>query len=154
MSYPGVISSPLAGAMAAIFLLLLAPASALAQDQAPAQPENVQVTILAPLTTTAPVPIVVGVGNQFTISLPSNRTTGYQWQLGRPFDNRVLQLIGTFYSAPETGVVGQGGTETWVFTPTRQGQTTVVLNYVRPWETGIAPARTQSFLVTVGDLGA
>ena len=42
-------------------------------------------------------------------------------------------------------MVGAGGKEVWTF----KGETTVDLEYVRPWETGIVPVVVKSFWVTV-----
>ena len=51
--------------------------------------------------------------------------------------------------APETEMVGAGGKEVWTFQGVRPGETTVGLEYVRPWETGVNPVVVKSYGVTV-----
>src|SRR5215510_7038903 len=38
-------------------------------------------------------------GERFAVILPSNHTTGFQWQLGRPLDGNVVKLVGSEYRA-------------------------------------------------------
>jgi inhibitor of cysteine peptidase len=45
--------------------------------------------------------------------------------------------------------VGSGGTETWRLAAQRPGAQTLTLEYRRPWEHGVPPARTVSYRVTV-----
>ena len=51
--------------------------------------------------------------------------------------------------APETEMVGAGGQEVWTFKAIEPGETTIDMEYVRPWETGIEPVVVKSFGVTV-----
>jgi len=46
-------------------------------------------------------------------------------------------------------MVGTGGKEVWTFEGVRPGETTIDLEYVRPWETGVEPVVVKSFGVTV-----
>lgn len=88
-------------------------------------------------------------GERFAVTLPSNRTTGYQWQLGRPPDEAVVKLLGVEYRAPDRTVPGMGGSETWTFEAVGTGAATIRLNYVRPWERSAAPGRSSVFEVVV-----
>lgn len=90
-------------------------------------------------------------GEEFTIYLSSNPTTGYQWQLDGALDESLLKLVGSTYRAQETGkaVVGAGGTEIWTFRALKPGQTTIKLKYIRPWEKDVAPVRTSMYTVLI-----
>ncbi len=63
---------------------------------------------------------------------------------GRLESPEFLQSEGepTFESEAESGVVGAGGKQTLKFSVTATGKGDLSLNYVRPWETGVAPAET------------
>ena len=53
----------------------------------------------------------------------------------------VTRWISTMITVrcPETEMVGAGGKEVWTFKGVRPGETTVELEYVRPWEAGVEP---------------
>jgi len=91
----------------------------------------------------------VAKGERFAVILPSNRTTGFQWQLGRPLDGNVVKLVGSEYRTHENHVAGAAGSERWIFEAVAAGETTIVLHYVRPWEKSAPPARVGTFSVLV-----
>jgi inhibitor of cysteine peptidase len=93
--------------------------------------------------------IEVDAGEEFAISLDSNPTTGYQWQLVKPLDESVLQLIGSEYKPPETKLVGAGGKEVWTFKAMDSGTAEISLVYVRSWEKDVPPAEERTYNVTV-----
>lgn len=86
-------------------------------------------------------PIELKQGQTLILSLPSNPTTGFRWQL---FDAApsVLKALGPeAYPVPEeAGIVGSAGLSTWRFQATLPGQGRLLLQYQRPWEQGVAPA--------------
>ena len=96
-------------------------------------------------------PIEIEVGQEFIITLDSNPTTGYQWQLAELLDEAILRLIGSKYEAPEAkpGLVGAGGKERWTFKAVGEGETKICLKYVRSWEKDVAPVRSETFSVIV-----
>jgi inhibitor of cysteine peptidase len=91
----------------------------------------------------------VTVGQEFSITLASNATTGYHWQLTLPLDEAVVKLVANEYKSPETMALGAGGQEIWTFQAMGQGQTVINLKYVRPWEKDVAPVETASYAVNV-----
>ena len=97
------------------------------------------------------IPIEVRVGEEFSIVLPSNPTTGYKWELATLLDDDVLELQDTEYTSkcPKDGRVGCGGMEEWNFFAVSDGETTILLKYIRPWEKNVKPAETRVFKVTV-----
>ena len=76
--------------------------------------------------------IEVKTGEQFTISLKSNPTTGYSWQ--PEFDSSFLELIETSFVSDSPELVGAGGVEKFVFLAHREGQVEITFEYKRPWE--------------------
>lgn len=94
-------------------------------------------------------PVNVAVGREFTLTLESNRTTGYQWQLAKSPDETVVKLIGNRYELPDSRLIGAGGREVWAFKAVGKGKTEVDLRYVRPWEKDIPSAKEAVFSVVV-----
>jgi inhibitor of cysteine peptidase len=95
------------------------------------------------------VPIHVAAGRDFALRLESSISTGHNWRLAQPLDAAVLALVSSRYDEEKSSLVGAPGAETWTFRAVARGQTTINLEYVQPWATGQAPARTASFSVTV-----
>lgn len=96
-----------------------------------------------------PIAVSFRAGDDFTIRIAANHTTGYQWRLAGALDAKVVTCTGSTYEAPSEAVAGKGGTEVWSFKAAGKGAATIKLDYVRPWEQDAKPAATQSFNVTV-----
>jgi inhibitor of cysteine peptidase len=79
------------------------------------------------------VPIVVEKGEEFTIVLESNPSTGYGWRLGRELDAKIVTLEKVEFKEQETERLGQPGEEKWTFKAAGLGRTEIVLTYARPW---------------------
>ena len=75
--------------------------------------------------------------HEIVATLASNPTTGYQWQLMKPLAESTVKLVSHVYRAPQTGLVGAGGQEIWIFRTTGLGETEIALGYIRPWEKGV-----------------
>jgi inhibitor of cysteine peptidase len=97
--------------------------------------------------------IEVKAGEDFVITLESNRTAGYQWQLAQPLDKAMLELVGSEYKAGESKLIGAGGVEVWTFRAVGAGKTLISFKYVRPWEKDIPPAREVTFTIVVSPKG-
>ena len=93
--------------------------------------------------------IEVQAGQNFTITLKANATTGYQWQFAKPLDESIFQLISSEYLADKTKLVGAGGKQVWIFKALKAGQTTISLKYVRPWEKNTLPQNEEFYLVII-----
>lgn len=90
----------------------------------------------------------LAVGQNFTLSLPGNPTTGYAWMMDIG-DKSLLRLDSEGFLPPsDTRLVGQGGTNWWKFTALKSGITTLKLNYQRPWES-VQPAQTFELTVII-----
>ena len=92
--------------------------------------------------------IELAVGEKMLVTLDSNPTTGYQWEVAE-IDEAVLKQQGTEYDADSSQLVGSGGEETFTFEAVGAGETTLTLIYHRPWEEGVEPAETFSVTVVV-----
>ena len=102
------------------------------------------------------VKIEATAGKEFTITLDSNRTTGFGWQLAKPLDETIVKSVKNDYqNAPQnpdkTPRVGAPGKEVWTFKALKSGKTTIEFKYVRPWEKDKDPAETKSVPVVVTD---
>ncbi|MCM6776486.1 protease inhibitor I42 family protein [Nocardia sp. CDC159] len=121
--------------------------------------EHGSTTTGAATTTAAPAPrnldatangqrVAMRVGEEVTVSLAANPTTGYQWQL-RELDQALVKQKDDPDFRPDpnpNNAVGVGGTSIWTFTAVAPGATKLVLGYLRPWEQGVEPSQT--FTVT------
>jgi inhibitor of cysteine peptidase len=91
------------------------------------------------------------IGETLMVSLDSNITTGYSWEIAES-DESILKLKGEpEYVEPKSDpqLVGAGGTQVFRFEALKAGQATLTLVYRRPWEKDVAPADTYSLTVTV-----
>ena len=98
---------------------------------------------------TEPKPITVKVGQEFKLTLQCNATTGYQWVLAMPVDEKLVKLLGNEYKRLDTKLVGAGGDMVWTFQALAEGKTEIGLNYVRPWEKGAKPVQTTNYAVVI-----
>lgn len=88
-------------------------------------------------------------GQNFTIILKANATTGYQWQFAKPLDENLVQLISSKYLADKTKLVGAGGKQVWMFKALKAGRTNIAFKYVRSWEKNTPPQNEESFVIVI-----
>jgi len=79
-------------------------------------------------------------GENFTVTLPSNPSTGYSWQ--PEFDAAFLSQVVEAEFEAESSLAGAGGAEIFEFKAVQPGTTTLTLNYERPWEENVDPVET------------
>lgn len=92
----------------------------------------------------------VAVDGTLTVTLCSNPTTGFRWELTGMTAELILDQIDQKYEAPTAGApVGAGGQEVWTFKALKGGETTLTMEYRRPWETETEPAKTFTLTVLV-----
>jgi inhibitor of cysteine peptidase len=71
------------------------------------------------------------------VKLGSNPSTGYTWSEAAITHPDVIKQISRNYEEPaNTGVVGAGGTEVWVFKAADTGLAMIKMTYSRPGESG------------------
>ena len=73
----------------------------------------------------------------FSIQLPSNRTTGYEWHL-TTYNPKYVQVLKTEYQIKNSHLIGAGGKENWFFklTPLAFSQPdnlSITFSYSRSW---------------------
>ena len=88
--------------------------------------------------TTLTVPTVnavyVSQGQDFTIRLPSNPSTGYHWELAF-YDNSTLMLVNQTHASnvsTSSTVVGAGGTDLFTFQATQAGTGGIAFSEISP----------------------
>lgn len=105
-------------------------------------------------TQTASTAVCLRVGQQRTIMLHSNASTGFMWQMAEelPADAPVSATL-TGVEHDESNCCGFPVPITLVITALKPGKMTLRLIYVRPWEQDKAPARKEIFNVEVKNPG-
>ncbi len=91
-------------------------------------------------------------GQELVVTLASNPTTGYRWEIAEADKAILRQVGGAEFKSSASGnppLVGAGGTETFRFEPIGAGTTTLKLVYRRSWETGVPPIKTYTIQVAV-----
>jgi len=88
-------------------------------------------------------------GEVFDLTLQSNPTTGFRWDLAGPVDEAVVSLVEHRYMPPAKQIPGRGGSEVWSFRAVGPGETDIVLVYARSWEKGKPPARRMVYHIVV-----
>jgi inhibitor of cysteine peptidase len=89
-------------------------------------------------------------GQVLAISLETNPTTGYKWEVMR-IDESMLQQLGEseFISSDSKGLVGVGGVEILRFEAVGVGTTYLELGYRRYWEEDVAPLMLYTLSIVV-----
>ena len=93
-------------------------------------------------TVTAPL------NDTFTVSLMSNPSTGYQWQVVE-YNKKFVEPVGSPKYTPKGSSAGAPGTETFTFRGVAEGKTHIKFEYRRPWEKDVEPARTYDIIADV-----
>jgi len=94
----------------------------------------------------------LSVGQTLHISLPSNATTGYQWQISG-VEGSVLTPAEPFgdeaIDSHSEGMVGVGGQTHWRLVASRAGSATLTFTHARSWERNTPPAETATYRIVV-----
>ena len=94
--------------------------------------------------------IEVTAGESIKVTLGSNPTTGFQWEQPVISDEAVIEQEGqSEFVPPQEQIPGAGGKEIWTFKALKAGNTTVSMEYSRPWEGGEKAEWTFNLTVTV-----
>lgn len=101
---------------------------------------------------TSSASIALKPGQQATIKLEANATTGYEWTITEQPDTKVAKVTSNKYESKTSasGMVGVGGTQVLVIQGVAKGTTTLKLEYKRSFEADQPPANTATFPITVG----
>ncbi len=91
--------------------------------------------------------VEINVGEQFSVTLEANPSTGYSWE-AMDLDPAMLEQVGEpEFKGSNPGLIGSGGSLKLTFTASQAGTTTLTLVYHRPWETDVEPLST--YIVTL-----
>ncbi|MGK8523598.1 protease inhibitor I42 family protein [Nocardia asteroides] len=93
----------------------------------------------------------LSVGQRLEVALPANPSTGYAWSVAG-VDASVVRPDGEADFEPDPAVPvapGAGGTAVWTFVGVAAGATPLRMEYTRPWDQGLEPARTFSLTIEV-----
>ncbi len=77
--------------------------------------------------------VIVSTGKEFVIELRENPTTGYMWNATVTSGLTILNDTYTMDAAPG-GMVGVGGTHSWILAGTEAGLQQFRATYMRSWE--------------------
>jgi inhibitor of cysteine peptidase len=92
--------------------------------------------------------VEVRAGDQLTIVLEGNPSTGYTWE-AKDLDANMFQQVGeTEFKSSNPGLTGAGGTLTLTFKALKTGTSMLTLVYHRPWEATAEPQSTFEITVT------
>ncbi len=91
----------------------------------------------SPISTNAT--LSVKTNEQFYITLSSNPSTGYEWQVASVSNPDMVRFVDSQYIRPESELVGAPGKQVLTFNALQEGSATIQLEYVRPWETDVPP---------------
>jgi len=97
--------------------------------------------------------ISIEIDETIDISLESNPTTGYDWDI-KECNYSVLELVNTGYETAENQtppLEGAGGLRNWTFMGLKDGKTTLKLVYWRSWEGEDSIVDEYLLHITVGD---
>ena len=87
-------------------------------------------------------------GDQLVISLESNPTTGFDWEL-LTLDESVLKLVGEPAFKTDSKLVGASGVKTYTFEAQGSGTAAIKLIYHRSWETDVPPEKEFNLSIDV-----
>ena len=78
----------------------------------------------------------IEIGDKIYVELCSNPTTGFEWSYEMSGD-AALQEEDHDFEEPEVNLPGAAGKETWTFEATKEGETTINMEYSQPWQGGM-----------------
>ncbi len=96
--------------------------------------------------------LTIAAGEQVTLRLEGNPTTGYLWELLR-YNQELLTLVGETGFVRDADRPGAGGRFVFRFAPRAAGETRLQLVYLRPWEKKVKPIRTFEVVLKIQGSG-
>jgi inhibitor of cysteine peptidase len=96
-------------------------------------------------------PVTLQTGDTLVVALDAQPSTGYRWET-LDLQGPVLVAVGSADYLPATvapGTVGAPGDSVFRYQAHDVGHATLDLGYSRPFEKGVAPARTVHYDITV-----
>ena len=85
-------------------------------------------------------------GENFSVILEANLTTGYEWMVD--FDSAYVELIDKKYVPVFPELIGSGGEEIFEFLAKKSGTIEITFFYSRPWES-IQPIEKRGYEIII-----
>jgi len=93
--------------------------------------------------------IEIKTGQEFTINLTSNPSTGYSWSVDDTYNKNIMSKISNEFIPSNSEMIGAPGKELWVFKGVRKGETKLNFVYIRQREDETSQINSKTFNVTV-----
>ncbi|MFH0984365.1 MAG: protease inhibitor I42 family protein [Candidatus Omnitrophota bacterium] len=87
------------------------------------------------------VPVEVLPGEEFSIALASNPSTGFRWKMTMPEGDKTAQFVRSDHVVSQEVMPGVPGEEIFKFKAVTPGEGKIDFVYERPWEPRTAPTR-------------
>ena len=85
-----------------------------------------------------------------TVELEGNATTGYTWVYTMSPEGVISELSNEYIPGKTNeGAVGAGGKYIFTFEAIAEGEAELVFSYLRKWETGVPPLKTETYKAIV-----
>ena len=91
--------------------------------------------------------VILNVGDTLSVRLKSNVTTGYSWNIAEL--PNTLHAVDSKAESGKSGRLGEGGFQFFTFNAATPGESTLKLNYFRPFEKDSPPAKTFRLSISV-----
>jgi predicted secreted protein len=122
--------------------------SGAAQTSPPAMPKANEPVVLTEKDNGSTVQAPVG--SQIVVRLQSQLSTGYGWEIEKIDAVRLLSLGPPSVEVPENQLAGQHEFQLFKFQLKGTGEFALKLQYVRPWDKPLKPAKTFSVKIKPG----
>jgi inhibitor of cysteine peptidase len=119
-------------------MTLVLPSSAIAQPP-PQQPPPSEIVVTA---VDDGREIELGEGQVLVVRLEAHPSTGYGWRVAESALEGIVSLVSEIEFEPDSDLLCAPGTQILRFQAQREGQSTLRLEYRRPWEAEVAPTKT------------
>lgn len=89
------------------------------------------------------------VGQKFQVTLPSNQTTGYKWEVDNISEKAIEQIKNEYKLSNKysnQNIVGAGGEEIWTFKVIKIERSRIKMKYLKSWD---KTAVTNEFNITI-----
>lgn len=129
-------------ALAAAAVIFGATGCSAASPTKPANSSTVSGSQVVVTEKEASTTVLATVGKPLLVQLQANPSTGFTWKASAvpTFTAQVGEPV--FVSQAPSGTVGAGGTQNFTFTVKAAGEGPLAFVYARPFEKGVAPAKT------------
>lgn len=88
-------------------------------------------------------PLTLTTGQTLMVTLPSNPTTGYRWQVQNPAPS-ILRSLGpeVYNNSEDKNMVGSAGRSVWRYQASTPGTGRLLMVYQQPWAPEVPPEQT------------